>query len=124
MTCVLTPGQRHEALGFIPVMERGVVKRPRSGRPKRRPGRVVGNKAYSSGRIRQYLYCHGSRITMPHKLNEPRTAPFDRDIDHQRERVERLINRVKQHRCVATRYEKRVENYRAIGMIAAMLLWL
>jgi len=124
MTCLLTPGQRHEARSFIPLMERGAVKRPHSGRPKRRPGRVVGDKAYSSGTIRQYLRRRGIRITIPRKQNEHRTGPFDREMYRQRERVERLINRLKQFRRVATRYEKRAENYRAIWVIAAILLWL
>jgi transposase len=86
-------------------MERGAVKRPHGGRPKHRPGRVVGDKAYSGGRIRQYLRRHGIRLTIPRKQNEHRTGPFDRELYRQRERVKRLINRLKQHRRVATRYE-------------------
>ena len=38
--------------------------------------------------------------------------------------VERLINRLKQWRRIATRYEKRAANYRAMVTIAAILLWL
>jgi transposase len=37
--------------------------------------------------------------------------------------VERLINRLKQFRRVATRYEKRAKNYRAMLTIAAIVLW-
>jgi len=39
-----------------------------------------------------------------------------------REQVERLINRLKQNRRIATRYEKCAENYRAMWLIAATLL--
>ncbi|HEX8600052.1 MAG TPA: IS5/IS1182 family transposase, partial [Chloroflexia bacterium] len=39
-------------------------------------------------------------------------------------RVERLINRLKQYRRIATRYEKRAANYKAFLLIAATLLWL
>ncbi|HEX8219548.1 MAG TPA: IS5/IS1182 family transposase, partial [Chloroflexia bacterium] len=39
-------------------------------------------------------------------------------------RVERLINRLKHYRRIATRYEKRADNYRAFLTIAAILLWL
>jgi transposase len=38
--------------------------------------------------------------------------------------VERLINRLKQWRRIATRYEKRAANYLAMPTIAAILLWL
>jgi transposase len=124
MTLVLTPGQRHEAVAFAPLMAGGAVQRCERGRPKHRPGRLVGDKAYSSGKIRQYLRRHGIRITIPRKQNEGRTGPFDRAIYRLRERVERLINRRKQHRRLATRYEKCAENYRAMWLIAATLLWL
>jgi transposase len=124
MTLVLTPGQRHEAVAFAPLRESGAVKRSGGSRPKRRPGRVAGDKAYSSRKLRQYLRQHGIRITMPRKQNEHRTGPFERAIYRLRERVERLINRLKQHRRLATRYEKRAANYRAMWVIAAMLLWL
>ncbi|MEP0871915.1 IS5/IS1182 family transposase, partial [Trichocoleus desertorum AS-A10] len=36
----------------------------------------------------------------------------------------RTINRFKQFRRIATRYEKRAENYLAMLSIAAILLWL
>jgi hypothetical protein len=41
-----------------------------------------------------------------------------------RYRIERLINRCKQFRHLATRYEKRAANYQAIWLIAAILLWI
>jgi transposase len=41
-----------------------------------------------------------------------------------RNRVERLINRFKQARRIATRYEKRDINYLAMLHIGMILLWL
>jgi transposase len=38
--------------------------------------------------------------------------------------VERLINRLKQWRHIATRYEKRAANYLAMLSIAGIVLWL
>ena len=124
MTIALTPGQRHETTAFETLMEQGAVKRTGRGRPKLRPGRIVGDKGYSSRQIRQYVRRHGMRITIPHKRNEHRSGPFDRAIYRQRNRVERLINRLKQFRRLATRYDKRAENYRAMWLIAATILWL
>ena len=108
MTLVLTPGQRHEAVAFEALMAGGAVKRGGCGRPKRRPRRLMGDKAYSRGKIRQYLRRHGIRITIPRKQNEHRTGPFDRALYRLRERVERLINRLKQHRRLATRDDQQL----------------
>lgn len=123
MTLVLTPGQRHEAMVFEQLLESGAVKRRGPGRPKRRPRRVVGDKGYSSRQIRQYARQHGIRITIPRKQNECRTGPFDRAIYRLRNRIERLINRCKQFRRLATRYEKRAAYYQAMWLIAATILW-
>jgi transposase len=124
MTLVLTAGQRHEAVVFPQLMETGAVKRCGPGRPKRRPHRVIGDKGYSSGKIRRYARQHGMRITIPRKQNERRTGSFDRTLYRLRNRIERLINRCKQFRRIATRYEKRAANYQAMWLIAAIILWL
>jgi transposase len=124
MTLVLTPGQRHEAVVFEQLMETGAVKRRGPGRPKRRPHRIMGDKGYSSRRIRQYARQHGMRLTIPRKQNEHRTGPFNRALYRLRNRIERLINRCKQFRRIATRYEKRAASYQAMWLIAAIILWL
>lgn len=124
MTIVLTPGERHETTAFEQLLEQGAVRRPGRGRPKLRPHRIVGDKGYSSGSVRRYLRRHGIRITIPRRTNERRTGPFDRALYRQRNCIERLINRCKQFRRLATRYEKRADNYHGMWVIAAILLWL
>lgn len=124
MAFVLTAGQHHETTAFERLMEQGAVRRAGRGRPKMRPHRVSGDKAYGSGQIRRYLHRRGIRTTIPRKKNEHRGGPFDREIYRSRNRIERLINRLKQYRRVATRYEKRAENYQAMLTIAAIMLWL
>lgn len=89
-----------------------------------RPERVVGDKAYSSSSNRDYLRRRGIRITISRRSNERRRGRFDRSIYRERNQVERTINRLKQFRRVATRYEKRAESYLAMLTIAAILLWL
>ena len=124
MTFVVTAGQRHERVVFEQVMEQGAVKRCGRGRPRLRPQRVVADKGYSSRKIRRYLRRRGIRYTSPRKQNECRTGPFDRQRYRERNRVERLINRLKQFRRVATRYEKRAVYYKGMLTLAAILLWL
>jgi transposase len=61
---------------------------------------------------------------IPTRKNQRRNPHFDRAAYRTRERVERLINRLKQFRRVATRYEKRGHHYLAFVTLAAIILWL
>ena len=51
-----------------------------------------------------------------------RRREFDRAVYAGRNRVERCVNRLKQFRRVATRYEKRACNYLAMVKLAAALI--
>jgi transposase len=121
---LITAGQCHESVVFEELMEQGAIRRPDVGRPRQRPERVVGDKGYSSKRIRSYLRRRGIRYTIPRRKDECRSGPFDKEAYRQRNLVERCINRLKQYRRVATRYEKLAENYLAMLHIAAILIWL
>lgn len=96
----------------------------RTRAPAPAAGRIVGDKSYSSRHIRHWLRRHVIRNTIPHKRNECHRGPFDRAVYRERNRAERLINRLKQSRRVATRYKKRAVNFLAMVTIAALLLWL
>jgi transposase len=124
MTLVLTPGQRHESTQLPALMEQGAVKRPGRGRPRLRPDRIVGDKGYSYPHLRRYLRQRGVRVTIARRSNQHRGGPFERAVYRLRNRVERLINRMKHFRRLATRYEKQAENYRAMWLLAAIWLWL
>lgn len=123
MTLVLTPGQRHEATVFEQLLEAGAVKRRGPGRPKHRPHRLIGDKGDSSRRIRRDARQHGIRITIPRKQHACHKGPFNRVLYRPRHRIERLVNRCKQFRPLATRDEKRAANYRAMWLIGATILW-
>lgn len=133
LTFLLTVGERHEAdvrralsrvVVFEQLMEQGSVKRVGSGRPRLRPKRVVGDKGYSSRKIRSYLRRRGIRLSIPRKDNEKHRGKFDKSIYRQRNQVERCFNRLKQFRRIATRYEKKAQNYLAMLTLASILLWL
>jgi transposase len=124
IVAVLTGGERHEQIALEALLDGGVIRRPGRGRPRRRPRRVAGDKGYSSPTARHRLRRRGIRPVIPSKSNERRQPHFDREAYRRRNQIERLINRLKQARRVATRYEKRAANYLAMVTISMILLWL
>jgi transposase len=73
--------------------------------------------------VRRVLARRHTRAVIPrHRDQQPddrRHAPFDRHAYRARNLVERLINRLKQHRRVATRYKQRAEHCPAMVILAA-----
>jgi transposase len=124
ITFLLTVGERHETVVFEALMTQGAVARSGVGRPKLRPKRIIADKGYSSGPLRRYLRRRGIRYTIPRKSNEKHRGKFDKTLYRERNRVERCFNRLKQSRRIATRYEKKAENYLAMLTIAAISMWL
>lgn len=124
MHFILTSGERHDTVAFGALVKGGKVKRLRPGRPKHRSRYLVGDKAYSSRKIRYLLRRSGITPIIPKRSNQKRRGRFNRGLYRERNRVERLINRVKQYRRIATRYEKYAVNYLAMLMVGAIRLWL
>jgi len=125
MTHVLTAGQRQEATQVPALLEQGAVARPGRGRPRVRPDRAVGDKGYTGRPIRTSLRQRGIGAVIPRRTNESRRGTrCDRAAYRERNRVERLINRLKQHRAITTRYDTLKETYHAFLTIACILLWL
>ena len=124
MYFVLTPGERHDTVAFLALAKGGKVKRRGRGRPKYRSQYLVGDKAYSSQEIRGSLRRSGTTPIIPKRSNQKQQGRFNRGLYRERNRVERLINRLKQYRRIATRYEKYSVNYLAMLMIGAIRLWL
>jgi transposase len=106
-----------------PLLERGAVRR-RRGRPRIRPARVAGDKGYTGQPTRGYLRRRGIGAVIPTQARERRRPRFDRAAYRERNVVERTINRLKQFRAIATRYEKLQETYHALLTIACILRWL
>jgi transposase len=129
---VVTPGQRHESMQLEAVL--GAIRVPRLGvgRPRTRPERVLTDRGYSFWACRDLLRRRGILHTIPERRDQRerrakcRGRPLRLDVATYARRnvVERCVNRHKQWRGVATRYEKRAVNYRAMVVIAALVMWL
>jgi transposase len=132
---ITSPGQRHDALGFEPVMRRLQILRRGPGRPRTRPGQVLADKAYSSRSIRSGLRRRGIRVVIPEPADQTRhrrrkgsaggrPITFDEQTYRLRNTVERAVNKLRSYRAVATRYDKRDYVYRGTVDVAAIGIWL
>ncbi|MFB7760551.1 IS5 family transposase [Streptomyces xiamenensis] len=130
---VLTSGQAGDAPAFAQVMNQLRVPRP-TGRPRTTPEMVLADKAYSSRAIRAHLRRRGIRAVIPVPADQAtnrkrrgsrggRPPAFDREAYKQRNTVERCINKLKQWRGLATRYDKTATIYQAALHIAAIHTW-
>ncbi|GEL44864.1 hypothetical protein MEX01_54550 [Methylorubrum extorquens] len=91
-------------------MDKGAVPRPGRGRPRLRRRRTGGDRGYSSPPARRRLRQRRIEPVIPARKDQPRQPSFDKVAYRERNKVERLINRLKQCRRIATRYEKRATN--------------
>ncbi|MFD9437902.1 transposase [Streptomyces sp. NPDC060006] len=135
MSLIVTPGQRADCTQFKPVLEKIRVPRPGPGRPRKKPDSLAADRAYSNGPVREYLRRRGIRHTIPEKTDSQATrlrrgsrggrpTGFDEHRYKERNTVERAINRLKQSRAVATRYEKRGYVFLVTATAAALTIWL
>ena len=124
VTFHLTGGERHDSIALPTLLDAGAVRRKHGGRPRLRPRRVAADKAFAGQPARQHLRRRRIGAVIPSKSNERRRPGFDRAAYRARNRVERLFNRLKQFRRIATRYEKRAVNYLAMLHVGAILIWL
>jgi Transposase DDE domain len=106
---VTTAGQRHHSLAFDAVTARIRIRRRGHGRPRPtppRPGRLLGDKAYSRPAIRSHLRRRRIKTTIPERADQQanqlrrghnggRPPKFEPEIYKQRNTIERAINKLK-----------------------------
>lgn len=119
---------------FVHVLRKIRVRGP-AGRPRTRPDAVAGDKAYSSRSNRAHLRKHRIKAVIPEKKDQAanrkkkgskggRPVGHDADLYKERNTAERLMNKLKAWRGIATRYDKTPESYLAGLHLRASMIWI
>lgn len=134
MALLVTAGQAADSPQFVPVLSKVRVRLP-VGRPRTRPLAVAGDKAYSSRANRAHLRKRRIKAVIPEKRDQVtnrrkkgscggRPLTHDADLYRDRNTVERAINKMKDWRGIATRYDKAPESYLAGLHLRAATIWI
>jgi transposase len=116
------------------VLERIKIRLP-VGRPRTRPDAVAADKAYSCRANRAYLRRRRIKAVIPEKVDQAanrkkrgsrggRPVTHDSDLYKQRNTAERCINRMKEWRALAFRFDKTPESYLAGLHLRGAILWI
>lgn len=111
---MLTGGQAHDIQCFAPLL-RMIADRIEA---------LLADKGYDADAIREELAQAGIEAVIPAKRNRKNPAPHDAVKYRWRNLIERMFNKLKNWRRVATRYDKTRESYLGFVTLAAVKLWL
>jgi putative transposase len=106
---VLTPGQRNDITQADGLLEGYEAEA------------VVADKGYDADWLVAQIEGAGAEPVIPPKANRTEQRAYDANLYADRNKIERLFNRLKHYRRVATRYEKLGRNYLAFVHLAATM---
>ena len=85
---------------------------------------VIADKGYDGDEFVAAIEATGAVAVIPPKKNRIFKREYDEILYKERNLAERFINRIKQYRRVATRYEKTARNFLAFVHVAAIMILL
>jgi len=93
MRFLLPSGQRRESKGA-------------ASRIRNLPsGALLADKAFDSDGLLRELQVCGATVVVPPKANRKARRPYAREACKWRRRIESFLARIKEYRCIATRYD-------------------
>ena len=85
---------------------------------------VLADRAYDSNAIRNLIATQGANAVIPSMPQRNPSIPHDPERYKNRNCVERFFNKLKNFRAIATRYDKRDDNFLASAQLASIRIWL
>ena len=85
---------------------------------------VLADKGYDSNDFIENIQAGGSVAVIAARKNRIEERDYDQTIYKERNFVERLFQKLKHYRRIATRYERLARNYMAMLSLVATIIWL
>jgi transposase len=112
ITLKLTEGQAHDGRSAEDMLE------------EMKAGQILlADRAYDSDAMRKALADRGAWANVKPMPNRKNVPAFSKYLYRHRNLVERFFNKLKHFRGVATRYDKRADNFLAGVKLAAFRIW-
>jgi transposase len=86
-------------------------------------GCLIGDAGYDATKPRQDLAFHGTASVIPTIATRKHQWSFDRETYKDRNLIERMFNRLKDFRRIATRYDKLARNFASAVALVAIVTW-
>src|SRR5947208_3299695 len=102
LSLLLSGGEAHDC----PPAQR-LIRRTKAAK------KLLGDKAYDSAELRQWLAGRGTKAVVPNRSNRKQPFSFDKKSYKQRHRIENAFCRLKDFRRIATRYDRLARNFLA-----------
>jgi len=109
---MLSPGNDHDSVHAIDLLSKTDISE----------SNVIGDRAYGSKAIRDFITAQGGQYTIPPKSNAKQSWNYDVWLYKERHLVECFFQKIKWFRRVATRYDKFDDSFLAFVYLAAILL--
>ena len=98
----------------------------RRGRPRKKPQRLIADKAYDSDALRKRLRRRGIELICPHRKNRRRRTQDGRKLRRYRRRwkVERTFAWLNHFRRLVVRWDRSITIYNAFFHVACLVITL
>lgn len=110
---MITPGQEHDVTAYPDLM----------AEIDNDPEQLLADKGYDSDAVRKDMAERGGKALIPTKRNRKVQLFVDKAVYTLRNRIERMFNRLKNSRRVATRFDKLIESFAAFVLLATIHDW-
>lgn len=111
---LLSPGNDHDSSHAIAILSKTDISK----------SNVLGDKAYGTKVIRDFITKQGATYDIPPKINIKEPWNYDKHTYKERHLVECFFQKLKWFRRIATRFDKSDDSFLAFVLVAAIAILL